>query len=167
MAVTKGGATQGGRQPEPEPALAVHRLTFRAEYHEVDAMGVTYYGNYLNWFTRGRIELLRHLGMRYADWERQGLYLPVLRVECEYRSPVPLDEEVQLETRLTECNRTRMSFVYRVFKGVGAAQGEGPLLCALGTTHHAYVDERGKPIDLKKRFPEIWERLSQRERMTS
>src|SRR5690606_9181619 len=71
-----------------ERPLAVHRRELRAGYRDVDSMGVVYYGVYADWFTRGRIELMRSVGVRYADWERQGLFLPVLRLECRYRSSI-------------------------------------------------------------------------------
>lgn len=137
----------------------MHRQAFRAEYHEVDSMGFAYYGMYFNWFTRGRIGLLRELGMRYADWEREGLFLPVLRAECQYHMPVQLDDPVELETRLVECRRTRMRFVYRVFKG--GPDGGGPAaLCAEGATDHAFIDGRRRPIDVRKHFPAIWASLT-------
>lgn len=173
------------RQPadQEERALATHWLRFRTAYHEVDHMGFVYYGVYFHWFTQGRIELLRRLGSRYAEWEKQGLYLPVLRAECDYRAPLGLDEPVWLETRLVECRRTRLGFTYRVWKpladpagagapesgtrvaGTGDGAGEGDdreekLLCATGSTWHAFLDQRRRPIDVKKHFPHLWEVLS-------
>lgn len=138
--------------------LAVHWLEFRAGYRDVDSMGIVYYGVYADWFTRGRIELMRSVGVRYADWERQGLFLPVLRLECQYRSSIGLDDPVRLQTELAACSRTRMLFRYRVYRA--GEEGQPDVLCALGLTDHAYVDERRRPIDLRKRFPHVWESLA-------
>lgn len=175
------GDSQAVRQPpgQGETVLVRHWLRFRTAYHEVDHMGFVYYGMYFNWFTQGRIELLRHLGSRYADWEEQGLFLPVLRAECDYKVPLGLDEPVWLETRLVECRRTRLGFTYRVWKPrIDSGEGRTPaveecepggedvdgkdmVLCATGRTWHAFLDRRRRPIDVKKHFPRLWEVLSQ------
>ena len=42
---------------------------FRPRYSETDQMGVVYYGNYATYFEVGRVELLRDLGMSYAEME--------------------------------------------------------------------------------------------------
>lgn len=150
-----GATTEGHGEERP---LAVHRLEFRAGYRDVDSMGIVYYGVYADWFTRGRIELMRSVGVRYADWERQGLFLPVLRLECRYRSSIALDDPVRLQTELTACTRTRMAFRYRVYRA--GEDGRPDLLCALGVTEHAYIDERRRPVDIRKRFPHVWKALA-------
>ncbi|HLT59308.1 MAG: acyl-CoA thioesterase [Limnochordales bacterium] len=129
---------------------------FRVRYSEADQMGITYYANYLDWFTIGRTELLRELGLPYARLEREGLLLPVLAVRCRYVAPTRYDDPIRLETTLTQCTRTRMAFRYRV-----VVEGEPEQLAAEGETEHAFIDRQYRPIDIKKRFPEVWQRLSE------
>lgn len=132
------------------------RLTFRSEYPDVDSMGFVYYGVYADWFTRGRIELLRSYGLRYATLEADGLFLPVLKLECTYKAPVRLDEQVELVTEAALCTRTRLSFIYRVSR-IDEEDDEGrKVLCATGRTDHAFIDGRRRPIDVAKRFPHVW-----------
>ena len=52
--------------------------TFRPRYSETDQMGVVYYGNYAAYFEVGRVELLRKLGISYAQLEADGTMLPVV-----------------------------------------------------------------------------------------
>lgn len=49
--------------------------TFRPRYSETDQMGVVYYGNYAAYFEVGRVELLRKLGVSYAQLEADGTML--------------------------------------------------------------------------------------------
>jgi len=128
---------------------------FRVRYGETDQMGVTYYANYLDWFTVGRTELLRELGLPYGQLEREGLLLPVLEARCRYVSPTGYDDPVRLETTLNQLTRTRVAFRYEVF-----VEGQPDRLAAEGETAHAWVDRQFRPVDLKKRFPGVWERLS-------
>ncbi|HEY8496667.1 MAG TPA: thioesterase family protein [Limnochordales bacterium] len=130
----------------------VHRL--RVRYNEADSMGVTYYANYLNWFTLGRTELLRDLGLPYAHLERAGLLLPVLEVHCRYLAPTAYDDPIRIETTLAHLSRTRMGFRYLVYLETAPER-----LAAEGSTEHAFVDRHLRPIDIKKRFPEVWQRL--------
>lgn len=45
--------------------------------------------------------------------------------------------------------------------GARAAQpGRLPRLVAEGETMHAFVDERHRPVDVKKRFPDVWAKLA-------
>lgn len=45
-----------------------HLTPVRVIYADTDAMGIVYHTNYIRWFEVGRTELLRHLGLVYADW---------------------------------------------------------------------------------------------------
>ncbi|OUN00247.1 MAG: hypothetical protein BAA04_12570 [Firmicutes bacterium ZCTH02-B6] len=132
----------------------VQRL--RVRYDEADSMGVTYYANYLNWFTLGRTELLRDLGLSYAQLERAGLLLPVLEVQCRYLAPTAYDDPIRIETTLVHASRTRMGFRYQVYLETGPER-----LAAEGTTEHAFIDRQFRPIDVKKHFPDVWQRLSE------
>lgn len=155
-----------------------HRL--RVRYNECDSMGITYHARYLDWFAIGRTELLRAAGLSYAHMERSGLLLPVLEVRCRYRASTRYDDVITLETRLLRVSRTRMDFGYRVFletneeadapgvgTGVGNDVGRNPgaspsprsILAVEGETFHAFIDARHRPIDVRKRFPEVWDKL--------
>lgn len=128
---------------------------FRVRYNEGDSMGVTYHGNYFDWFVIGRTELLRDVGLPYAELERGGLLLPVLDATCRYIVSTRYDDAIRLETELTGLTRTRMSFAYRVFLETEADS----VLAAEGETKHVFVDARHRPVDIKKRFPDVWAML--------
>jgi acyl-CoA thioester hydrolase len=59
----------------------------RVRYADTDQMGFAYYARYLEWFEVGRTEMLRALGLPYAEIEKQKIALPVLEVYCKYRKP--------------------------------------------------------------------------------
>lgn len=106
-------------------------IRLRVRYSEGDQMGITYHARYLDWFVIGRTELLRSLGLPYAELERQGLLLPVLEVNCRYLGATRYDDVVQLETTLTEVGRTRMAFRYEAWllppgQAVCGASGSPP-----------------------------------------
>ena len=112
---------------------------FRVRYGETDPLGIVNSAVYLTWFELGRTELLRDLGIAYADLEPQGVCLPVIEAHVDYRRPLHYDEEVEIETRLEGPVRSRMRFDYTI-----RLRGDGEP-AAVGHTVHAFTDRSGRP----------------------
>lgn len=89
-----------------------HRTKIRTRYSEVDRMGYVYYGNYATYFEVGRVEAMRELGISYAELEADGIMMPVIRYEINYKKPAFYDEELTIVTRVTEIPRSRITFEY-------------------------------------------------------
>lgn len=122
-----------------------HRTNVRTRYSEVDRMGYVYYGNYAMYFEVGRVEAMRVLGISYAQLEDQGVMMPVIRYEIEYRKPAFYDEELTIVTRIREIPRSRMTFEYETWN----AKGE---LLNTAMTQLVFVDSNTmKPV----RAPQI------------
>ncbi|WP_240985436.1 acyl-CoA thioesterase [Acididesulfobacillus acetoxydans] len=137
-----------------EKTYPVARLEMTIGWGDCDAAGITYYARYFDWFTNGRLHLLKSFGLPYmTTFQYQDISLVGLEANCRYKKLLFPDETVVLETSLPELKRTRMTFVYKVYKQDGQ-------LAAKGTTVHTYVDHQGKPFDLKKRHPELWSKLN-------
>lgn len=116
----------------------VNVTTYRVIYADTDQMGMVYYANYLNWFERGRSEFLRQIGLPYATIEQQGFHFPVTEVNCRYANSARYDDEVRIETEITEIGRASLSFGYRISR-----ESNNDLL-ATGRTKHACIDHAGK-----------------------
>lgn len=127
--------------------------TLRVRYGETDQMGVVYYANYLVWFEVGRAEFFREMGMPYCDFEKSHIYLPVTRAFCQYRQPARYDDLIKVVTSVTALQEVRITFRYEVFR-----QATNELL-ATGETEHAFVNDQGRPVVLKKHNPFLWRRL--------
>lgn len=123
----------------------------RVRYKETDQMGVAYHANYLIWFEVGRAELMRSIGLPYREFEKNGLFLPVLKVYCEYKHAVKYDEQITVVTRLQELQNVRLYFSYEIRLD--------NRLMAGGYTEHAFINEKGKPVALKKTSPFLWNHL--------
>ncbi len=96
-----------------------HKTTVRTRYSEVDRMGYVYYGNYATYFEVGRVEAMRVLGISYAELEEQGIMMPVIRYEIDYRKPAFYDEELTITTRVREVPRSRIKFEYETHNSKG------------------------------------------------
>lgn len=125
----------------------------RVRYKDTDQMGVAYHANYLVWFEVGRTELMRSLGLPYREFEKSKLYLPVFKVYCEYRQPARYDDELTIVTWLELVQQVRITFNYEIRR-------EEELL-ARGYTEHAFMNDNGRPVVLRKFSPFLWNRFCQ------
>lgn len=75
-----------------------HEMTYRVPYADTDQMGVVYYANYLEYFERGRTEMLRDAGLPYSELEKSGIRLPVSEVEVKYLGSARYDDLLVFRT---------------------------------------------------------------------
>ena len=113
-----------------------HTMTIRVRYPEVDAMGYLHHSRFFQYFEMGRVELLRSMGINYADLERRGIFFVVVKVECKYRAAARYDEELTLLTRVTRQAHVRIDHAYELRRGT--------TLLAQASTTIACVDREGK-----------------------
>ncbi|MBS1785538.1 MAG: acyl-CoA thioesterase [Acidobacteria bacterium] len=103
----------------------------RVRYAETDAMGIVHHSHFIVWMELGRSDFLRQLGMSYAEWEAQGVKLPVNGIGLTYRAPARYDELVQVRTTLKSATRRQVAFSYRIERdGLLLAEGESRHLVA-------------------------------------
>ena len=69
--------------------------SLRVRYEETDAMGMVYYGNYARYLEVTRAEMIRAEGLSYALMEKQGVLMPVLRMNITYRGIAVYDDLIQ------------------------------------------------------------------------
>ncbi len=127
--------------------LAAHVSRLRVRYAETDQMGVVYYANYLIWMEVGRVELVRALGVDYKELEHtEGLYLSVVEANCRYIRPARFDQEIAVETRITEANSRMVAFGYRVLSL------NPDRVLAKGTTRHMWLNREFRPTRLPVQY---------------
>ncbi|MBM3524647.1 MAG: tol-pal system-associated acyl-CoA thioesterase [Alphaproteobacteria bacterium] len=79
-----------------------HLFRTRVYWEDTDAAGIVYYANYLRFAERGRTEMLRSIGVTQASMLAEtGVAFAVRRCTCEYIRPARLDDELDVDTRIT------------------------------------------------------------------
>jgi acyl-CoA thioester hydrolase len=87
-----------------ERPVVPHRFPVRVYFEDTDAGGVVYYANYLKFAERARTEMMRAAGAPHAEMiERHGLSLVVSRCEADYMGAARLDDQLEVESRVTGC----------------------------------------------------------------
>ncbi len=115
-------------------------ISFRVRYGETDQMGVVYHGNYPQYLEMGRVEWLRTLGISYKDMENNGIILPVISLNINYKKSAVYDDLLTVRTILRKKPQVRIEFDYKIYNE------EGELLAEANTVL-AFMDaEKNKPI---------------------
>jgi acyl-CoA thioester hydrolase len=119
----------------------------RVRYAETDKMGVVYHSNFIVWFEIGRVELLRKMGFRYRDMEREDdCHIAVVDVRCRYKSPAYYDDELVIRTSVKHMRGSVILFHYEVVRT------SDNLLLAEGETAHIVVNSKFEKTPLPEKY---------------
>ncbi len=92
--------------------MLTNEITFRVRYAETDQMGVVYHGNYAQYLEMGRIAWLRSFDLSYREMEANGIMLPVISLNVNYKKSALFDDELTLQTSLKKMPAVRIEFDY-------------------------------------------------------
>ena len=90
------------------------KIQIRVRYGETDQMGVVYHGNYPLYLEMGRIEWLRKLGVSYKKMEEEGVMLPVVALQINYKKSMGYDDLITVKTRLKKRPTVKIEFEYEI-----------------------------------------------------
>lgn len=117
-----------------------YEFTVRVRYAETDQMGVVYHGNYAQYFEMGRVEWLRNLGVSYKWMEDNGVMLPVVSLEMNYKKPARYDDILRVKTILKSQTSVKIEFDYEIYN-------ESNQLLTTGYSMLVFVDMKsGRPM---------------------
>ncbi|MFH0702837.1 MAG: thioesterase family protein [bacterium] len=84
-------------------------------YHkETDCYGVVWHGEYIKWFEIGRIEFSELIGISFNILNKMGILLPVVEINCRYKSPARLMDKLSILTELKELKNTSITFFHAI-----------------------------------------------------
>lgn len=126
-------------------------LTVR--YAETDRMGIVHHSRYFPWFEVARTDWIKASGITYSQMEQMGIWLPLCESGARYKKGLQYEDEAVVRAKMTSITVARCRFAYEVYKKPEME------LVVTGFTEHGFTDPSLKPLNLKKKFPEIWEKL--------
>ena len=109
----------------------------RVRYGETDQMGFVYHGNYTQYFEMGRIAWLEDLGFSYKKMEEDGIIMPVIYIEIEFKNTAHYDDELRITTELIAKPTAKIKFAYEVLNNTGE-------IIAIAKTDLVFLDKATK-----------------------
>ena len=116
----------------------------KINYYETDAMQIVHHSNYIRFMEESRILLLEKIGLPYSEMEAEGIMIPVLGVNCEYKQPARFEETILIDVSVKEYSGVKISMQYKI------TNKESGNILVIGETKHCFTDSNLKPISLKK-----------------
>lgn len=123
------------------------------QYYETDKMGITHHSNYIRWMEEARVDFLAQIGWPYDKLEEEGIVSPVMEVAAKYMKSSTFAEEIFITVSIAELKMAKMRVSYSMVKKDGTPVCEASSL-------HAFMNKEGRPLILKRDFPDLFEKLS-------
>lgn len=121
----------------------------KVNYYETDKMGITHHSNYIRFMEEARMNFLSETGYPMNRFEAEGIASPVVSVSCEYKHPTTYGDEIEIEVTLTRYNGVKLTLSY-IMKNIKTG-----VTVAVASSSHCFIDENGRPIAVKKYFPDF------------
>lgn len=119
-------------------------------YYETDKMGIMHHSNYIRIFEECRVDFLQQAGFPFSEMESRGLMMPVLSVECQYKTPLRFEDSFSVDLRITKFNGVSLYVEYTI---TNDKNGD---VCAVGKSSHCFTDGELKPVRTKNAHPDIY-----------
>ena len=116
--------------------LVEYDFFLRSRYGETDKMGHVYHSRFLEYFEVARTEMIRSYGFLYSNMEEEGIMLPVIDANIEFKSPVYYDEEMIIKVLIFDSPSVRLHTYYQV------NAKERNKLCVTGKVTLCFIDEQ-------------------------
>lgn len=121
----------------------------KVHYYETDKMGITHHSNYIRWMEEARVDFFDKVGYPYSRLEFEGIVSPVIGIECDYKISTKFDDSIEIEVKIKEFKGVKLVIEY-IMKKVETEE-----IVLIGRSKHCFINDEGKPIIMKKSFPEL------------
>ena len=122
-------------------------------YYETDKMGIVHHSNYIRFLEEARCKMLSKYDMPYSSFEKLGVMIPVLGVNCDFKQHVTYGDTIIINVFIKEFNGVRLTMGYKI------TEKETGNLVLTAETKHCFTDTNLKPIRLQKILPEYYEKF--------
>lgn len=133
----------------------ISKTELTVRYAETDMMGIVHHSRYYPWFEIARGEFIKKIGITYGQMEKMGILLPLTETHCKYIRGLTYDEEVIVTCRIEKLTVARISFIYEVIRKCDMQK------VSEGRTVHGFVDRNMCPINMKKEFSQLWDKMAE------
>ena len=121
----------------------------KMNYYETDRMGIIHHSNYIRFLEESRCYWLEQIGMPFGSLEDEGITIPVLGVNVDYKHHVTFGDTILINVFTKEYTGVRMTIGYNV------TEKESGKVVLTGETKHCFTNRELRPINLKKVNPEF------------
>lgn len=125
----------------------------KVNYYETDRMGIVHHSNHIRYFEEARINFMNKIGCDVMELENKGVIIPNVDAYAKYIKPIRFDDDIYIEVKLVKFSGALMEYNYTI------RFCSDDTIAATGHTAHCFVGEDFKPITIRKKYPDFYNRL--------
>lgn len=92
----------------------VHTTEIEVKFSEADPLGIVWHGHFIRYFEDGREAFGAAYGLRYLDFYRKGIVVPIIHIDCNYRRILRYGHTILLETTYIDTPAAKLLFDYTI-----------------------------------------------------
>jgi acyl-CoA thioester hydrolase len=95
--------------------LLITETRIPVRFSDVDSMGVVWHGQYIKYFEDGREDFGKKYGIGYLDFYREGVLVPIVKLDCNYKKSLRYGDTAIVETRYVNSQAAKSIFEYTIY----------------------------------------------------
>ncbi len=120
-------------------------LTTRTEilirFNEADPLGIVWHGHYIRYFEDAREAFGKQHNMGYMHFFKQGVVVPIVHAECNYKKSVKFGETIWVEATFIPTDAAKIKFEYIIYNAANQ-------VVATGSTIQVFLDKETQTLQL-------------------
>lgn len=110
-----------------------HTTELEVKFSEADPLGIVWHGHYIRYFEDGREEFGKHYSLKYLDFYKHDIVVPIVNVTCDYKRILRYGHKILLTTTYKDTQAAKLLFEYR------AHDAQTKELVATGSTVQVFM----------------------------
>lgn len=116
----------------------IHKTNISVRFSEVDSLQIVWHGHFVKYFEDGREAFGKKYGLGYMSVYAEGFAMPIVNVNCDYKTPIRYEDEVEIETKFIQTPAAKIIFEYTIFNKTTGK------ISAIGQTTQVFLSKTGE-----------------------
>ena len=92
-----------------------HHFESEVKFSEADPLGIVWHGHFIRYFEDGRESFGKEYNLKYLDFYRNDIVVPIVRVNCEYKRILRYGHKIRIETTYHDTLAAKLLFDYAIY----------------------------------------------------
>jgi acyl-CoA thioester hydrolase len=92
-----------------------HTFETEVKFSEADPLGIVWHGHFIRYFEDGREAFGQQYGLKYLDFYRNDIVVPIIKINCEYKRILRYGHTVRVKTIYHDSPAAKLLFDYSVY----------------------------------------------------
>ncbi len=92
-----------------------HTTELEVKFSEADPLGIVWHGHFIRYFEDGREAFGEAFGIKYLDFYRSNIVVPVVKIDCDYKRILRYGHRIRLETTYIDSPAAKLLFEYAIY----------------------------------------------------